>query len=261
MSSNASDTSKNEDTSSMKKKSSKDKGTPKIDFKDPRFWSWFFKEWVLTVGLAFAVAFFFRSMVASPRHIPTGSMIPTIKIGEFIFVNMFKYDWHIPYTRQVMLHRADPQRGEIVVFEYPEDPDKDFIKRVIGLPGDTIELRDKRVIVNGTPLPLEVVEEREILEDLKYDPSRITLFRETNGGKTYYVMHLNDGMSGNFGPVTVPAGYYFVMGDNRDDSYDSRMWGPLKREKIFGSGSFTWLSVDTAHPPWIRWNRLFKVLN
>jgi len=250
-----------DDTSSMKKKSAKARTMPKMDFKDPRFWSWFFKEWVLTVGLAFAVAFFFRSMIASPRHIPTGSMIPTIKIGEFIFVNMFKYDWHIPYTRQVLSQRADPNRGEIVVFEYPEDPDKDFIKRVIGIPGDTIELRDKRVILNGTPLLLEPVEDREILEDLKYDSSRISLFRETNGEKTYYVMHLNDGMVGNFGPVTIPAGYYFVMGDNRDDSYDSRMWGPLNRDKIFGSGSFTWLSIDTGHAPWIRWNRLFKVLN
>ncbi len=176
---------------------------------------------------------------------------------------MFKYNWHLPYTRIILDQRAQPQRGEIVVFEYPQDPSKDYIKRVIGTPGDTIEIRDKRIILNGEPLKLELVEDRSILEDLapKYDPSRISLYKETNGEHSYYVIHLSDDMPGNFGPITVPPDNYFVMGDNRDDSYDSRYWGTLERERIFGSGSFIWLSVDIHHPPWIRGTRLFTGLN
>jgi signal peptidase I len=249
------------DTHSSKKKTgSKEK--IKWDFSSPKFWNYFFKEWVLTVGLAFAVAFLFRSTIASPRHIPTGSMSPTIKIGEFIFVNMFSFNWHLPYTRKILVERRDPERGEIVVFEYPQDPDKDYIKRVVGIPGDTVELRNKRVILNGQPLPLEAVEDRSILADLapKYDPERISLYQETNGNHRYYVIHLNDDQSGNFGPVTVPPGNYFVMGDNRDDSYDSRFWGPLEREKIFGTGTIIWLSVDIHNFPWIRGERLFTML-
>jgi signal peptidase I len=232
------------------------------DLKDPRFWNYFFKEWILTVGLAFAVAFLFRSTIASPRHIPTGSMIPTIKIGEFIFVNMLSFNWHLPYTRKILQERRNPERGEIVVFEYPQDPDKDYIKRVVAIGGDTVEIRNKRVILNGEPLPLETVEDRSILNDLapKYDPERISLFRETNGTHSYYVIHLSDDQTGNFGPVTVPAGHYFVMGDNRDDSYDSRFWGPLERGKIFGTSTFIWLSVNVHHFPWIRADRLFTVL-
>ena len=135
------------DTHSSKKKTvSKEK--IKWDFSSPKFWNYFFKEWVLTVGLAFAVAFLFRSTIASPRHIPTGSMIPTIKIGEFIFVNMFSFNWHLPYTRKILVERRDPERGEIVVFEYPQDPDKDYIKRVVGLPGETIAIRNKVLYIN-----------------------------------------------------------------------------------------------------------------
>ncbi len=223
----------------------------------------FFHEWVLTWGIAAAVAFFFRTTIASPRHIPTGSMIPTIKIGEFIFVNMMKYDFHIPFTRKSLSERKDPERGEIVVFEYPKDPDKDYIKRVVGVPGDVIEIKDKRVIVNGQPLPLEPVTDRAILEDLtpKYDPSQISLYQETQGAHTYYVMHMNDREGFDLPPVTVPADSFFVMGDNRDDSQDSRYWGFVEREKFLGTGSFIWFSFNKDHAPFLRFSRFFTMLN
>lgn len=244
-----------------KKKSSNT--PPSWNLKDPDFWTWFFKEWVLTVGLAFAVALLFRSTIASPRHIPTGSMIPTIKVGEFIFVNMMKYNWHLPFTKTILSERAQPERGDIVVFEFPNDPDKDYIKRVVGLPGDIIEIRQKKVIVNGTPLELVPVEDRQILDDLtpKYDPAKLTLYTEKNGKHEYLVIHSSKEVAQNFGPVTVPPNEYFVMGDNRDDSYDSRFWGSLPREKIFGTGSFIWLSINFDHPPWIRFSRLFTTLD
>jgi len=219
-----------------------------------------FKEWILTLGIAAIVAFFFRSVVASPRHIPTGSMIPTIKVGEFIFVKMFSYDWHVPYTRKSLVKRADPQRGEVAVFEYPVEPDKDYIKRVIGVPGDTIEIRDKRVILNGRPLPLEKVEDQSILADLapEYDPKRLSLFKETNGDHTYYVMHMNGKFAPDMEAVVVPPGQYFVMGDNRDNSHDSRFWGFVERDQFLGEGSFIWFSFDKNHFPFLRFSRFFS---
>ena len=223
----------------------------------------FLKEWVLTLGVAFAVAFFFRTTVASPRHIPTGSMIPTIRIGEFIFVNMFAYDWHIPYTRKSFVARKDPEHGEIVVFEYPMDPDKDYIKRVIGVPGDVVEVKDKRVIVNGTPLKLEPVTDKSIIDDLrpKYEPDRVNLYKETQNKKTYYVMHMNDRPGFDMPPTTVPADSFFVMGDNRDDSQDSRYWGFVTREKFLGKAGFIWLSFDQNHFPFLRFWRFFNFLS
>lgn len=222
----------------------------------------FIHEWVITLAVAFTIAFLFRTVFASPRHIPTGSMIPTIKIGEFIFVTMFSYDWHIPFTRKSMIERKDPTHADVVVFEYPLDPDKDYIKRIIGVPGDVVEVKDKRVILNGQPLKLEPVEDKEILEDLtpKYDPSRISLFRETNDGKTYYVMHMNDREGMDMPPTEVPAGSFFVMGDNRDDSQDSRYWGFVSREKFLGQGGFIWFSFNKDHFPWLRFDRFFTGL-
>lgn len=224
---------------------------------------YFLKEWVLTLGIAFLVAFFFRTTIASPRHIPTGSMIPTIKVGEFIFVNMFEYDWHIPFTRKSWIERNNPKRGDIIVFEYPKDPSKDYIKRVIGVPGDIVEVRDKRVILNGQPLPLEPVKEREILEDLtpRYNPNLLSLYKERLDDVEYYVLHINDRRGQDEAAVQIPANSYFVMGDNRDDSQDSRSWGIVPREKILGEGTFIWFSFNKDHFPFIRFSRIFTMLN
>lgn len=228
-------------------------------------WHKFFHEWILTLGIAFLVAFFFRTTIASPRHIPTGSMIPTIKIGEFIFVSMFAYDWHIPFTRKSLVHRADPERGDIIVFEYPVDPSKDYIKRVIGVPGDRISLQNKKVILNGEPVPQEVAEDKAILQDLepKYDPSVMSLYRETNDGKSHYVAYINDPdrpTLSEMDEIVVPENSYFVMGDNRDDSLDSRYWKFVPREKILGKAGFIWFSFDQAHFPFLRLSRFFTML-
>ena len=222
----------------------------------------FFYEWVVTLAVACTVAFFFRTTIASPRHIPTGSMIPTIKIGEFIFVNMMAYDWHIPFTRKSWIERGNPERGEIVVFEFPKDPDKDYIKRVIGVPGDTVEVKDKRVIVNGTPIEQIPVDDKSILEDLtpKYDPDKMSLFKETHNGHTYYVTHINDRVGMDVKAKTLPADCYFVMGDNRDDSLDSRYWDCVDRSKFLGRAGFTWFSINIDHFPFLRFSRFFRDL-
>jgi len=239
------------------------------DLENPRSDDWkpkfkrFFHEWIVTIAVAIVVAFFFRTTVASPRHIPTGSMIPTIKIGEFIFVSMFAYDWHIPFTRKAFAHREDPQHGDIVVFEYPLDPSKDYIKRVIGVPGDTVEVRNKKVILNGEELPTEVMADRAILEDLKpkYNPSHITLLKERIGSVSHYITYLDDHGPTDMPPKIVPPDSFFVMGDNRDDSQDSRYWGYVPREKLLGKAGFIWFSFDQSHPPFLRFNRFFTMLH
>jgi signal peptidase I len=222
----------------------------------------FTKEWILPVGLAIIVAGLFRTTIASPRHIPTGSMVPTIKIGEFIFVKMFTYDIHIPFTRSKWIHRNNPQPGDVVVFEYPVDPDKDYIKRVIGVPGDVVEVRNKRIILNGEPLPLERVEDKSTLADAgkNYQPETMSLFREELNGKSYYVAHMNSRSGVDMEAFRVPPDSFFVMGDNRDDSSDSRSWGVVPREMLLGQGSFIWFSFNIKDFPFVRWNRLFSAL-
>lgn len=222
----------------------------------------FYKEWILPLGIAAVVAIFFRTTIASPRHIPTGSMIPTIKIGEFIFVNMFAYDWHIPFTRMSLIKRSDPKTGDIVVFEYPLDPDKDYIKRVVGVPGDIVEVVNDRIIINGKPVEMKPAEDRSILEDLtpKYEPAQQSLYKETLGEATHYAMYDNLKDVGDFGPITVPENAIFVMGDNRDDSADSRFWGFVPREKVLGKAGFIWFSFNKDHFPFLRFGRFFTML-
>lgn len=242
----------------------KKRATKGLQNRDWKEWAeYIFREWILTLGLALVIALMFRSTIAAPRHIPTGSMIPTIKIGEFIFVNMMRYNWHYPFTESIWKERRQPQRGEILVFEYPKDPEKDYIKRVVAVPGDLVEVKNKRVILNGHPLPLEPIDDPALLADLEpqYDPSRISLFKETNGEHTYYVMHLNTRRGTDIPETFVPEDSYFVMGDNRDDSEDSRFWGMVPRDKVLGTGSFIWLSVDIHHFPFLRFNRFFTGLN
>jgi len=223
----------------------------------------FVKEWVLTLAIAFFVAFFFRTTIASPRHIPTGSMIPTIKIGEFIFVGMFAYDLHIPFTRKSFYRRHDPERGDIIVFEYPLDPDKDYIKRVIGVPGDVIEVRSKRVIVNGVPIPRRQIKNKSVLKNMgpKYDPDRITLYEETVNDESHYIIHLIGRHMPDTEPTVVPAGCFFVMGDNRDDSQDSRIWGCVPRKKVLGKAGFIWFSFNKYKFPFVRFGRLLNMLH
>lgn len=250
-----------------KQKSEDNKGLSQVSFSEnPKEWfKRFFKEWILTLGIAFLVAFFFRTTIASPRHIPTGSMIPTIRIGEFIFVKMFEYDWHIPFTRQSFSKIKDPERGDIVVFEYPLDSSKDYIKRVVALPGDTIEIRDKQVILNGKTLERTPIEDESVLEEMraKYRNIPLRLYEEKNGEATYTIMEMPSSIrpSRDVSPMTVPADSYFVMGDNRDDSQDSRYWGFVPREKVLGTGSFIWFSFDKEHFPFIRPARFFTLLD
>jgi len=185
---------------------------------------------VESLGLAVLVALVVRSSVVEAFWVPSGSMLPTIQIGDHLFVNKLAYGAHVPFTSYELAHWRPLRRGDIIVFVSPVDRKIDLIKRVIAVGGDTVEVRNKRLYINGEAVP---------------DPH--AAFTDP---KIHTVVPRD-----NFGPVTVPAGKFFVMGDNRDQSYDSRFWGFADEHDVKGQATFIYWSWDSqAH--WPRWDRL-----
>ncbi len=210
---------------------------------------------VKTIVLAVFIALVFRYSVAAPYKIPTGSMIPTLKVGDFIFVSKLSYGLKLPFTNYNLITYATPKRGDVVVFIYPEDTSLDFIKRIVGVEGDKIEIRDDILYVNEEATVRTKIEDRSLLKDLT--PASIReaaqLYEEDLTGRKHLVMELFP-FPENFGPVTVPPGHVLTIGDNRDNSRDGRVWGFLPVKNVRGRALFTWLSIDSEH--WrIRWNR------
>jgi signal peptidase I len=180
------------------------------------------REYAESIAIAILLALVIRTYIVQAFKIPSGSMEDTLAIGDHLLVNKFIYGTRIPFIDKRVLTIRDPQRGDVVVFEYPEDHSKDFIKRVIGVPGDVIEGKEKKVYVNGKLYenPHEVHKEKDMIP------------KEMNPRDT-------------FGPVTVPAESYFMMGDNRDRSYDSRFWKFVRRDQIKGLAFIKYWSWDS----------------
>ena len=185
------------------------------------------REYAESIVIAVILALFVRTWAVQAFKIPTGSMENNLLIGDHLLVNKFVFG---PAARpeRAVLPMRDIHRGDIVVFKYPDEPERDFIKRVIGLPGETIELRNKKVYVNGQPLEEPYV---HFLEPA-HNAQEVTSFDVRE----------------RYGPVTVPAGQYFVMGDNRDNSQDSRYWGFLPRGYIKGQALMIYWSYDSGAP-------------
>lgn len=195
------------------------------------------REYAESILIAAILALVIRTFVVQAFKIPSGSMEDTLLIGDHLLVSKFIYGTKVPFTDKRVLKLRDPRRGDVIVFEYPEDPSKDFIKRVVGTPGDTVEEVDKKVYVNGTLYanPHEVHKEKDMIP------------REMNPRD-------------NFGPIKVPEGALFVMGDNRDRSYDSRFWGFVKYEKIKGLAFIKYWSWDKDK--WrVRWGNIGRLIN
>lgn len=174
-------------------------------------------EWVDTGIVAIILSFFIMTFVVQAFEIPSGSMRPTLVEGDHLFVNKFIYGTHIPFTDKIIWVVRKPKRGDIIVFKSPTEPKKDFIKRCIGLAGDKIEIKDKKVYIND-----KIIDETYIIHT------------DSNVYSNDHLLSKTYRMRDNFGPILVPEGYYFLMGDNRDSSFDSRFWGPLSREYIKG---------------------------
>lgn len=200
-----------------------------------------------SIAIAVVVALLLRSFVVEAFKIPSGSMIPTLAIGDQIFVNKLVYGIRIPFTAIRLVDFSMPERGDVVVFMVPKEPNEDYIKRVIGLPGDTIEVRRRVVYVNGKPLsrtPLGRATEidRRDISGPWYN-FEAEAFREEAGDAEYTVLHAESVPGiGDYGPRVVPEDHVFVMGDNRDRSSDSREWGPVPLSNILGEALFVWWS-------------------
>ncbi|ABK16235.1 signal peptidase I [Syntrophobacter fumaroxidans] len=203
------------------------------------------REYTEAIGIAILLALFIRAFVVQAFKIPSGSMKTTLLIGDHILVNKFVYGIRLPILNKEILHFSNPKRRDIIVFQYPVDPSKDFIKRVIGEPGDTVKIIDKKVYVNDQPLD----EPYTVFTDPKIQPAGVS-------------------PRDNMGPVAVPPDSLFVMGDNRDESYDSRFWKFVKLDALRGEAFIIYCSWNqdgelslSSSESYIRWNRIGKLLH
>lgn len=193
-------------------------------------------EYTKAIVTALVLALFIRAYFVQAFKIPSGSMIPTLLIGDHILVNKFIYGTTIPFSDKRILALRKPARGDIIVFKYPEDPSRDFIKRVIAVEGDVIESKDKTVYVNGKP------------------PSEPFTRHSDNSVRPAGIEPRD-----NFGPKIVPKGKFFMMGDNRDQSYDSRYWGYVDMKDIRGKALVIYWSWDSKKD-WPRFERTGKTV-
>ena len=207
------------------------------------------REYFESICIAVILALFVRTFVIQAFKIPTGSMENNLLIGDHLLVNKFVFGPNTSPLLQRLLPMDTIARGDVIVFKYPEAPERDFIKRVIGLPGESLELRNKTVFINGEPLDQPFV---RFLVPPREDPS---------AARDEFDLRFN------FGPVEVPEGQYFMMGDNRDNSEDSRYWGFMPREYVKGKALFVYFSYgDTASDPsgldsGIRWSRFLHQIH
>ncbi len=203
------------------------------------------REYVEAIVVAVLLALFVRTFVVQAFKIPSGSMLPTLKIGDHLLVNKFSYGVKLPIIGTPLIHRQGPTRGDVVVFRYPRDRSLDYIKRVVAVGGDTLEVRDKQVFLNGK---------------LVVNPYAHFTSRD--------IMSAAAGPRDNFGPVTVPEGKIFVMGDNRDNSYDSRFWGFVDLRDVLGKALIIYWSWNVDESLFsltrftsIRWDRLGNMVH
>jgi signal peptidase I len=213
-------------------------------------------DWTAGLFPVILIVFLLRSFLFEPFKIPSGSMIPTLLVGDLILVNKFHYGVRLPVINKKIIALNDPQRGDVMVFRYPVDPRQDYIKRVVGIPGDEITYNNQTLTINGQKVPVESKGEFYDEDSLRYSP----LFAEKLGANEHNIlveprrqayygpdpksfpMHENCRYSAEGVTCKVPAGHYFMMGDNRDNSQDSRYWGFVPDENIVGKAFFVWMN-------------------
>ncbi len=184
-----------------------------------------FREYFEAICVAILLALFIRTFVVQAFKIPSGSMLPTLLIGDHLLVNKFIYGVRMPFNGKILVPITSPKHGDVVVFRFPKDRSIDYIKRVVGTPGDSLEIKDKTVFINGKPV---------------------------NNSHAHFsspaVLNVKASPRDNFGPISVPEGNIFVMGDNRDNSYDSRFWGFVDQRDILGKAFILYWSWDIDKP-------------
>ncbi|MBY0371913.1 signal peptidase I [bacterium] len=216
---------------------------------------------------AFAVIFV-RSFLFELFKIPSSSMVPTLEIGDYIVVSKFNYGLVFPFTSWEFVGWSTPRRGDVIVFLYPKDESLYYIKRVVGLPGDKIEFRGKDLWINGEAVPKEPIEDEAVRAALLRESGDSgELFWENLAGVKHPVKYSSYGSGLSEGAAQsheVAPDHFFVMGDNRDDSYDSRSWGDVPRSNIRGKAQLVWLSLN-RDASWsgdkVRWSRAFSAIH
>jgi signal peptidase I len=222
--------------------------------------SWLWNEWGKSLLVVLLVVGGFRSAVADWNDVPTGSMKPTILEGDRIVINKLAYDLKVPFTSWRLWRWASPQRGDIVVLFSPGDG-KRLVKRVIGLPGDRLTLRNNRLFINDLPVTYEALPKGAVDEFRPEGPRRRVLATENLGAHPHAVMITPDVPAMRFyGPIQVPPQKYFVMGDNRDESGDSRVFGFVPADSIAGRATAVAASVDPSNHYLPRWHRFLHAL-
>ncbi|AKJ31158.1 signal peptidase I [Caldimonas brevitalea] len=213
-------------------------------------------DWTAGLFPVICIVFLLRSFLFEPFKIPSGSMVPTLLVGDLILVNKYHYGVRLPVINKKIVANEDPKRGDVMVFRYPKDTRIDYIKRVVGVPGDQVAYLNKRLFINGQPVPTESLGEYYDEDSRRYSQH----FSETFGGNEHRVLTNKDAAPFIVGAddfpyrdqcsytaegVTckVPAGHYFVMGDNRDNSQDSRYWGFVPDENIVGKAFWIWMNL------------------
>ncbi len=216
----------------------------------------------------FLIVLLIRSFAIEPFRIPSGSMMPNLLIGDFILVNKFIYGLRLPVTKNKLLDISEPERGDVIVFRWPQNERLDYIKRVIGVPGDTVRYVNKTVILNGKPVRLTPVgryqatgsglraqgyrhSQEQLPDNIAHDILTNPRVPDINPGCAFMGSRT----------VTVPAGHYLVMGDNRDDSNDGRCWGFVPEQNLVGQAFLVWLNWDLESPGWVNWQRIGHLIH
>ncbi len=237
-------------------------------------------ELIKVVVQALVIALVVRTFLFQPFNIPSGSLIPTLLIGDYLFVSKYSYGYShfsFPFGPDFFSGRvlaSPPKRGDVAVFKFPKDTSKDYIKRVIGLPGDKIQLIDARLFINGQMVPREPTQKITTRNQFGQEVEVLTYIETLPGGVKHQIIQLNgdSGLYSNTPVYTVPPDSYFMMGDNRDNSTDSRVSpdedgvGYVPFENLVGRAEILFFSIDDSHPIWqfwtwptsIRWNRILK---
>jgi len=236
-----------------------------------------FVETVKTVVYTLVFALLIRTFLFEPFNIPSGSMIPTLLVGDYLFVSKYSYGYSkhsvpfslVPFPGRVL--KSEPERGDVIVFKLPSDNKTDYIKRLVGLPGDTVRMQDGRLFINGQLIERERVDEF-VYRDTEGNVRRPVRYKETlPGGKTHFILEEGDNRHlDNTREFMIPEGHYFMMGDNRDNSIDSRAGvGFVPAENLVGRAEFLFFSTDGSASIWevwgwpfaIRFTRLFSGIN
>ena len=219
----------------------------------------FWLEWIRPALVIAAIVFPLKSAVADWNWVPSGSMKPTILEGDLVLVNKLAYDFKVPFTLLRVAKWGDPEAGDIVVFFSPKDGTR-LVKRIIGVPGDTLEMRNNVLFRNGAPLDYEVVLEHPFADELFEDTHPLVAQERADWGAHWVLALPSRPARRSFPPLTVPEGKYFVMGDSRDNSFDSRFFGFVDREQIVGEARAVGLSFNKNNHYAPRFNRFLSSL-